>query len=112
MDTCCFIQFHQAIRDGANNVQPGLCDIEHRIRKVILREERSSKPCTLTDGQKKLSLKTSKVIGTIYAGVAIIEGDKPYVIEINGTPSGKGIFEATGVDVTAKIVEYLLDLVT
>jgi len=72
----------------------------------------TSKPCTLTDGQKKLSLKTSKVIGTIYAGVDIIEGDKPYVIEINGTPSGKGIFEATGVDVTAKIVEYLLDLVT
>ncbi len=68
--------------------------------------------CKLTDEQEKLSLKASKVIGTTYAGVDIIEGDKSYIIEINGTPSGKGIFEATGVDVTAGIAEYLLDLVT
>jgi tetrahydromethanopterin:alpha-L-glutamate ligase len=72
----------------------------------------TAKPCKLTDEQEKLSLKASKVIGTTYAGVDIIEGDKPYVIEINGTPSGKGIFEATGVDVTAAIAEYLLDGVT
>jgi tetrahydromethanopterin:alpha-L-glutamate ligase len=70
-----------------------------------------AKPCTLTDEQEKMSLKASKVIGTTYAGMDIIEGDRPYVIEINGTPSGKGIFEATGVDVTAGIAEYLLDLV-
>jgi len=68
--------------------------------------------CKLTDEQEKLSLKASKVIGTTYAGVDIIEGDRPYVIEINGTPSGKGIFEAAGVDVTVGIAEYLLDLVT
>jgi tetrahydromethanopterin:alpha-L-glutamate ligase len=67
--------------------------------------------CKLTDEQEKLSLKASQVIGTTYAGVDIIEGEKPYVIEINGTPSGKGIFEATGVDVTVGITEYLLDLV-
>jgi tetrahydromethanopterin:alpha-L-glutamate ligase len=67
--------------------------------------------CKLTDEQEKMSLKASKVIGTTYAGVDIIEGDKPYVIEINGTPSGKGIFEATGVDVTTGIAEYLSDLV-
>ena len=68
--------------------------------------------CELTDEQEKLSLKASKVIGTTYAGVDIIEGDRPYVIEINGTPSGKGIFEGAGVDVTVEIAEYLLDLVT
>lgn len=72
----------------------------------------TAKPCTLTDEQRKLSLKASRVIGTTYAGVDMIEGDKPYVIEINGTPSGKGIFEASGVDVTAGIAEYLVDLVT
>jgi tetrahydromethanopterin:alpha-L-glutamate ligase len=70
-----------------------------------------AKPCALTDEQEKMSLKASGVIGTTYAGVDIIEGDRPYVIEINGTPSGKGIFEATGVDVTPGIAEYLLDLV-
>lgn len=68
--------------------------------------------CKLTDEQENLSLKASKVVGTTYAGVDIIEGDRPYVIEINGTPSGKGIFEATGVDVTVGIAEYLLDMVT
>ena len=72
----------------------------------------TAKPCKLTDEQENLSLKASKVIGTTYAGVDIIEGDKPYVIEINGTPSGKGIFEATGVDVTVGIAEYLMDLVS
>ncbi|MCX9083966.1 MAG: RimK family alpha-L-glutamate ligase [Candidatus Methanoperedens sp.] len=71
----------------------------------------TAKPCTLTAKQEKLSLKASKAIGTTYAGVDIIEGDRPYVIEINGTPSGKGIFDATGVDVTVGVVEYLLDLV-
>ncbi len=67
-----------------------------------------AKSCVLTDEQKRLGLKAAQVIGTVYAGVDIIEGDKDYVIEINGTPSGKGIFEACGVDVTLEIVQYLL----
>jgi tetrahydromethanopterin:alpha-L-glutamate ligase len=65
----------------------------------------SAKPCVLTGEQEILALKAAGVIGTVYAGVDIIEGD--YVIEINGTPSGKGIFEACGVDVTRMIAEYL-----
>lgn len=67
----------------------------------------SAKPCVLTGEQEQLALKAAGVIGTVYAGVDIIEGDKDYVIEINGTPSGKGIFEACGVDVTMTIAEYL-----
>jgi len=70
----------------------------------------TAKSCKLTDEQEKLSLKASEVIGTSYAGVDIIEGDdRQYVLEINGTPSGKGIFEACGVDVTICITEYLMD---
>ncbi len=71
----------------------------------------TAKYCKLTEEQEKLSIKASEVIGCAYAGVDIIEGDRPYVIEINGTPSGKGIFEACGVDVTTGIIEYLLDLI-
>ncbi len=67
----------------------------------------SAKPCVLTEEQKKLGIKAAEVTGTVYAGVDIIEGDRDYVIEINGTPSGKGIFEACGVDVTMRIAEYL-----
>ncbi len=66
-------------------------------------------PCVLTHEQECLALKAAEVIGTVYAGVDIIEGDTDYVLEINGTPSGKGIFEACGVDVTLKIVEYLTE---
>ncbi|MCX9081326.1 MAG: RimK family alpha-L-glutamate ligase [Candidatus Methanoperedens sp.] len=69
----------------------------------------NAKSCKLTAEQERLSLKAAKVIGTSYAGVDIIEGDRSYVLEINGTPSGKGIFEACGVDVTIGITEYLMD---
>lgn len=71
----------------------------------------SAKPCVLTDEQERLALKAAQVIGTVYTGVDIIEGDRDYVIEINGTPSGKGIFEACGVDVTDRIAEYLERLI-
>ncbi len=71
----------------------------------------SAKPCVLTEEQEKLGLKAAHVIGAVYAGVDIIEGDRDYVIEINGTPSGKGIFEACGVDVTRRIAEYLETLI-
>lgn len=67
--------------------------------------------CNLTLDQEKIALKAAKVTGTVYAGVDIIEGDRDYVLEINGTPSGKGIFEACGVDVTRGIAEYVLNMV-
>lgn len=70
-----------------------------------------AEPCTLTPEQERLGLKAAEVIGTVFAGVDIIEGDKDYVIEINGTPSGKGIFEACGVDVAMKIAEYVRSLI-
>ncbi|MBU3966830.1 MAG: RimK family alpha-L-glutamate ligase [Euryarchaeota archaeon] len=71
----------------------------------------NAKVCALTQEQEKIALKAAKVTGTVYAGVDIIEGDRDYVLEINGTPSGKGIFEACGVDVTVGIAEYVFNLV-
>ncbi len=67
--------------------------------------------CALTREQEKIALKAAQVTGTVYAGVDIIEGDRDYVLEINGTPSGKGIFEACGVDVTMGIAEYVFNMV-
>lgn len=71
-----------------------------------------SEPCTLTEEQKRLSVKAARVVGTVFAGVDIIEGERPYLLEINATPSGKGIFDASGVDVTQKIAEYVSRLFT
>ncbi len=71
----------------------------------------STASCLLTGEQERLSLKAAEVIGTVYAGVDIIEGDRDYVIEINGTPSGKGIYEASRIDVAMKIAEYVFNLI-
>ena len=68
--------------------------------------------CVLTQEQERLGLKAAEVTGTVYAGVDIIEGEKDYVLEINGTPSGKGIFEACGIDVTRSIADYLKGLIS
>jgi len=67
--------------------------------------------CELTREHEKIALKAAKVTAIVYAGVDIIEGDRDYVLEINGTPSGKGIFEACGVDVTRRIAKYVFELV-
>lgn len=69
----------------------------------------SAMPCELAEEEKDLAVRASMAVGTIYAGVDLLEtpvGLK--VIEVNGTPSGKGIFEALGVDVTAAIADFVL----
>jgi tetrahydromethanopterin:alpha-L-glutamate ligase len=80
--------------------------------------------CVLTDAQKEIAEKASLAIGTVFAGVDIIEGfandpdkeinieykrgnDVPRILEINGTPSGKGIFDAWGINPAEYILEYV-----
>jgi tetrahydromethanopterin:alpha-L-glutamate ligase len=72
----------------------------------------SGLPCELDQGQKDLAVRASMAVGTVYAGVDLLETpDGLKVIEVNGTPSGKGIFEALGVDVTKAIADYVLQAV-
>ena len=60
-----------------------------------------AKPCIITDELEELATKASRAVGTIYCGVDLLETTEGLkVIEVNGTPSGKGIFEALGVNVT------------
>jgi tetrahydromethanopterin:alpha-L-glutamate ligase len=67
------------------------------------------KPCALTPELEKLAVLACQATGTVYCGVDILETpDEPKFIEVNGTPSGKGIFEALGVDVTEAIAEYVV----
>jgi len=63
-----------------------------------------AKPCPLSDELEDLALRANQAVGTVYSGVDLMEtSDGLQVIEVNGTPSGKGIFEALGVDVTEAI---------
>lgn len=90
----------------------------------------SSDRCVLTDEQKEIAEKASLAIGTTFAGIDIIEsledqtgnsnkkiGDvwngneqSSRILEINGTPSGKGIFDAWGINPARYILEYLQNI--
>ncbi|MHC1757584.1 MAG: tetrahydromethanopterin:alpha-L-glutamate ligase [Methanosarcina sp.] len=96
----------------------------------------SSDRCVLTDEQKEIAEKASLTIGTTFAGIDIIEGpeiieepegfiesknkkDKGQrnedkqgsrILEVNGTPSGKGIFDAWGINPAEHILEYLQNI--
>ena len=62
--------------------------------------------CPLTEELTELATKAVKVVGTVYCGVDLLETtERLTVIEMDRTPSGKGIFEALGVDVTEAIAE-------
>ena len=63
-------------------------------------------PCVLNQSQKEASVLAAEAVGATFAGVDLAETKDGFVIlEVNGTPSGKGIFDACGVDVTKNIVE-------
>jgi tetrahydromethanopterin:alpha-L-glutamate ligase len=64
--------------------------------------------CPVTKELEELATKAAKAVGAVYCGVDLLEtGRGLSVIEVNGTPSGKGIFEALGVDVTRAIASYV-----
>ena len=66
-------------------------------------------PCTVTSEIEALACGAAKVVGAVYAGVDLVEGPEGLsILEVNGTPSGRGIFEACGVDVAKEIVEYIV----
>jgi len=68
--------------------------------------------CELTEEMKELAIRATKAVGADFAGVDLIEGEEGLlVLEVNGTPSGKGINQACGIDVTEKIVDLLLERV-
>lgn len=68
-----------------------------------------AEPCPITAELQDLAVNASRAIGAVYCGVDLLEtGEGLKVIEVNGTPSGKGIFEALGVDVTDAIAEHVL----
>lgn len=90
----------------------------------------SSDRCVLTEEQKEIAEKASLSIGTTFAGIDIIEGPEgpvekeegncksqntgkklgPRILEVNGTPSGKGIFDAWGINPADYILEHIQNI--
>ena len=65
-------------------------------------------PCPLSRELGDLAVSAARAVGAVYCGVDLLESaDGLKVIEVNGTPSGKGIFQALGVDVTEAIAGHV-----
>lgn len=66
---------------------------------------------TLTDEEKEMILSAAKCVNLSVCGVDLIrKNDKqqtPYILEINGNASLRGIETVTGVDVAGSIIEYV-----
>jgi len=64
--------------------------------------------CPITRELVEMAASAAKAVGAVYCGVDLLEtAEGLTVIEVNGTPSGKGIYEALGVDVTEAIAEHV-----
>jgi len=68
--------------------------------------------CELTGEMEELAISAAKAVGADFAGVDLIEGEEGlFLLEVNATPSGKGIKLACGIDVTGRIVDLLFERV-
>ena len=65
----------------------------------------------LTDEQIEIAIKAAKAVGAVWCGVDLMEGEdgETYIIEINSSPGTEGIEKASGVDITSKVLDYILD---
>lgn len=62
----------------------------------------------LTPQEQSLALRSCEVLGLNIAGVDILRGHhKSYVLEVNASPGLEGIEGTTGVNVAAKIVDFV-----
>jgi len=68
----------------------------------------------LPEEVKQLAVRAAKVCGLSVAGVDVAFRDfdmkKPVIWEVNKGPQFKGFMKATGIDVPAEIVKYLVSL--
>ena len=68
--------------------------------------------CEVTGEIAGLAVEAAGAVGAVYAGVDLIEGeDGVQILEVNGTPSIRGIYEACGVNLAQDIVKCVLDMV-
>jgi ribosomal protein S6--L-glutamate ligase len=70
---------------------------------------KSGEKVKLTEEEINMAIKASKAIGLNVSGVDIMrdKDGKPYLIEVNGNASLKGIETITGIDVAGKIIDYV-----
>ena len=67
-----------------------------------------AEPVELTEAEAKVAVDAAKSLGLSIAGVDLLPSSRgPLVMEVNSSPGLEGIESATGVDIAAKIIEYI-----
>jgi ribosomal protein S6--L-glutamate ligase len=62
----------------------------------------------LSKEERETAIKSAKKLGLAIAGVDMLQSSRgPLVMEVNSSPGLEGIEGATGVDIAAKIIEYV-----
>ncbi len=68
-------------------------------------------PVEITEEEKTMAINAALAVGLGVCGVDIIrdsqDNDKPYILEINGTPGLKGVEAVTGENVAGAIIDYV-----
>ena len=68
----------------------------------------SAKLTKLTPAERRTAIKAAQTMGLNVAGVDILRSSRgPLVMEVNSSPGLRGIEEATGVNVAAKIIKFV-----
>ncbi len=68
----------------------------------------SAEQIKLTPEERSTAIRAAKTLGLSVAGVDILRSNHgPVVIEVNSSPGLEGIEAATGVDVAAKVIEFI-----
>lgn len=70
----------------------------------------SSLPYKISESQAQMAISASKALGLDFAGVDILflDDDEPILCEVNSNAQFKGLYEASGINITDYIFEHIL----
>ncbi len=67
-----------------------------------------AEPVQITARERQIALRAARIIGLNVAGVDLLRTQQgPMIMEVNSSPGLEGIEAASGVDVAAKIIEFI-----
>ena len=97
-DIRCLVVNGKIIASIMREAQPG--EFRANVHKGA-----STKSIKITPEERKMAIKSAKVLGLDVAGVDIIRSNKgPLLLEVNSSPGLEGIEEATGKDIAREII--------
>lgn len=63
-----------------------------------------------SQAEEELAIKCSQLLGLDFAGVDLLFGKSgPILCEVNGNPHFKSVYQATGIDVSDYIIDYIIE---